>query len=166
MNTESSKTKHSFNIIDVLIIAGIMAVAFFGIYMFSGDIFESRIHTVEYCIKLDGVSDINAVNELEVGERLFSTNMNIPAGIIKKISSENMKITVYDKPSGRYTVKENSGVYSVYIYVDAGCVFENGGYRTENIRVSENTEIEVNVPFLYDSALIIDVNSDSISEDN
>ena len=90
MNNNKNKLTHKFNIIDVLIIAGIIAAAVFGVYMLSGDIFENRIQTVEYCIMLDGVSDITAVSELESGNRLFSTNMNIPAGVIKKVKTENM----------------------------------------------------------------------------
>ena len=156
-NNNNNKLTHKFNIIDVLIIAGIIAAAVFGVYMLSGDIFENRIQTVEYCIMLDGVSDITAVSELESGNRLFSTNMNIPAGIIKKVKTENMAYVIYDRNAGRYITKQHDALYNVYIYVDAGCVFENGAYRTENIRISENTAIDVNVPFLYDGARIINV---------
>ena len=166
MNNEKSKSTHSFNIIDVLIIAAIIAVAVFSVYMLSGDIFASKITTVEYCIRLDGVSDRNAASELETGNRLFSTNMNIPAGIISGVKTENMKTTVFDKSTGRFVTKEDKALYSVYIYLNAGCVFEDGAYRTENIRVSENTEIEVNVPFLYEAAYIVNVNPQKGTEGN
>ena len=46
-NNNKNKLTHKFNIIDVLIIAGIIAAAVFGVNMLSGDIFEYRIQTVE-----------------------------------------------------------------------------------------------------------------------
>lgn len=156
MNNQN-KNKRRFNIIDVLIIIIVVAVAFFCIYIFNDDFFNNRIVTVDYIVRIDGITDADSTAKFENGNRVYSTDENIPIGVITSSKLENMKITVYNSEADRFETVEQEDVYTLYLYIKAGCIFKDGAYKTENLRISENTSIDINVPFIYDSASIIEV---------
>jgi len=163
MNETAKKNKHRFNIIDVLIIIGIIAVIVFSFNMLTGDIFGQKIVNVHYTVKFTGVSTDN-IDYVTNGSRIYSSNVNIPIGILEDIRIENSVSTEYSPSLDRYTEVENEGMYTVYADLVAGCVFRNGAYFTENMRISENTDISVNIPFPYDKAEIVSVSPKTLSE--
>lgn len=159
MNNSTNKPIHKFNIVDVLIIIGVIVAIVFSVKVLKGEFLDGKIINVQYCIKIDGVTS-DALEEYSGGELLYSTNKNIPIGVIEAVRSENMSVTSYNPSARRYITLETPNVYSIYLYITAGCVLKNGCYYTENIRISANTNPEINVPFLYDNAEIISVTTD------
>lgn len=154
-NTKSEKSKR-FNIIDFIIIVGIIAAIGFCVTILTGNMFSNKIVNVRYCVKLEGV-EADAKDTLKEGMRIYSTEMNIPVGVVKSTATENMTITSFDHSTNRFITNEQEGLYTMYLYMNAGCIFEDGCYHTENLRLSENTQIDINLPFAYDSAEIISV---------
>lgn len=163
MSETSKKNKHRFNIIDVLIIIGIIAIIVFSFNILTGDIFGQKIINVHYTVKFNGVNTENTAYVTN-GTRIYSGDINIPIGIVENVRIENSVSTEYSPSLDRYTEVANDGIYTVYVDLVAGCVHRNGAYFTENMRISENTDISVNIPFPYDSAEIISVSPEALNE--
>ena len=161
---KNNNSSRRFNIIDVIIAIGIILAIISCITILSGTFYKSKITTVRYCVKLEGV-DIKAENVLTEGMRIYSSDLNIPVGIVKSSDFQKMTITSFDRETNRFVTKEQDGLYTLYLYLDAGCSFENGCYHTENLRISENTKIDINVPFLYNDAEIVSVTPVNNSEE-
>lgn len=156
MNNSTKKAAHKFNIIDVIIILGIIAAVVFGIKILNGEFLENKIINVNYCIKIDGVTE-DALYEYAGGEVLYSTDKNIPIGVIDAVRYENMSVTSFSPMTKRYVTSEIPEIFTIYLDMTAGCVYKNGCYYTENIKISANTKTDINVPFLFDNAEIISV---------
>ncbi len=165
MNNSTKKSVRRFNIIDVIIIIGIIAAIAFSAKILTGEFLGNKIVNVQYSIKIDGVT-ADALNEYTGGEVIYSTNKNIPIGVVQNVRSENMNVTSYNPAAKRYITSETTDVFTVYLDMTAGCIMKNGCYYTENIKISANTKPDINVPFLFDSAEIISVKTVKNAEES
>lgn len=157
MKSPSNKKVHRFNIVDLLIIAGIAVAVILGFYLLTG-LVEDNIYTVNYCVKVDGVNE-DVYNVLKKGERLYTDGQNIPVGVIEDVRYEKMKYSVFNDLTDRFEMAEHETLYTVYIDVVAGCVLENGAYKTETAVISANTKIDINLPFVFEDAEIIHISA-------
>ena len=148
--------KHHFNIIDVIIIIGVIAAVVFCARILTGSLSVNNTTDVHYCIKLEGVS-ANSINKISERYELYSGKNNIHIGTVKSISYDPMSITYFDRSTNRFVTENQDNIYDLYIYADTKCIFENGCYSVENLRISENTFIDVNIPIKYDRAEIVSV---------
>lgn len=155
MNTHSDKTKRRFNIVDVLIIIGIALAIVAGFNLLT-DLNKDQIYTVKYCVKVDGVNE-GVYRSLTKGERAYIDGENVPVGVIEDVRNEKMKYTYFNTVADKFENGEHDSLYTLYIDIVAGCTYENGAYKTENQTISANNTINLNLPFIYESAEIISI---------
>ena len=157
MNSTVQKEKRHFNVVDFLIILTLIAVAAFAVNYITNDLFSGESATVEYILRVTGVRQTDAL-KLQNGSA-FSSSAGVTLGTVKEIQSKDATTVLFDETSRRFVTAVIPEKVTLYLRIQADCLYKNNRYVIGDIRISANTSPEVLMPFSYENAEIVSVSA-------
>ena len=101
MNQHTNKLKRRFNIIDIVILLALLAIVTFAANYIANDMFSKELVTVEYYLRIQGVSERDAA-KLSVNDAVSANTSGTTLGKIREITVTDEKEAVFNSETGRY----------------------------------------------------------------
>ena len=158
MNQTIHKDKRHFNVIDILIILALIAAVAFAANIIVNDMFANSTVPVEYVLRVSGV-DASKTQKLREGDTLIAAAAGTSLGQILALSVQDAETIVFNYDSGRFVSAAVPGKCTVYLRVRTNCNVKNNMYQIGDTRISANTSPDILLPFLYEDAEILSVNT-------
>lgn len=148
--------KRRFNLIDALILIGILAAVLFAVDYAVNDMSDSRTLELDCTLRISGIADTDA-NKLEKGKALFVGDTAAALGKIRKLRVTERKEAVFDEESDRFVFASVPGESIIYVTVRTRASVKNDRYYFGETLLCANTDIELLLPFPYEKAEIVSV---------
>ena len=156
------RRKHRFNIVDVLFIAALAALAFFFVIRAASGI-APKEREVVFVMQTDMISD-ELVGKVAPGDAVFDNATGQKIGVVTACDTRPAKHTGTSQ-SGTTVVSEVPGYKTLYVTCTASCPpAEGGAFTSSGVVISSGRRYTLMFPNLYCGAEYISV--DSASGDN
>lgn len=99
MNQHTNKLKRRFNIIDIVILLALLAIVTFAANYIANDMFSKELVTVEYYLRIQGVSERDAA-KLSVNDAVSANTSGTTLGKIREITVTDAKEAVFNSETG------------------------------------------------------------------
>lgn len=156
MNQHTNKLKRRFNIIDIVILLALLAIVTFAANYIANDMFSKELVTVEYYLRIHGVSERDAA-KLSVNDAVSANTSGTTLGKIREITVTDAKEAVFNSETGRYVYAPVPGKKTVYLRVSAVCTYKDHSYRIGDYVISAGTSPDILLPFSCDAVEIVSV---------
>ncbi len=143
------KAKSKFNIIDIILIAAVLAAAAFAAFMvISGRVGakKSELRSIEYTVLLTNVKK-SFIDNIKVDDYVTDTVKLMPIGQVKEVDNDNQsEVQIEDYDIGRIVTAEVPDTYDVIVTISATANVENGFYMIGGYQINVGTLVSLRVP--------------------
>lgn len=146
------KVKMKFNIMDVLILLGILAVAAVLLYVFVlsentpvDSLSGNETTKVTYVIEISGVDDIYA-DKISVGETLIDSSKKMNIGTIVAVESQPYVHLGKNLTTGTMELTTVEGKSTIYVTVEADAVLSGISYNIGGYTIYVGEQVNLSLP--------------------
>lgn len=146
------KVKMKFNIMDVLILLGIVAVAAVLLYVFVlsentpvDSLAGNEATKVTYVIEISGVDDIYT-DKISVGETLIDSSKKMNIGTIVAVESQPYVYLGKNLNAGTMELTTVEGKSTIYITVEADAVMSGFSYNIGGYTIYVGQQVTLSLP--------------------
>ena len=143
------KSKARFNIIDIILVAVIIAAAAFGVYLLRSGRLGAKQQTVEreiqYTVLLANVKSRFKSN-IQVGDSVTDTVKLMPIGEVTDVKTVQSTVQIEDYEAGRIVTANVPDTYDISVTVTATATVSGGYYMIGGYQINVGTLVSLRVP--------------------
>ncbi len=147
MNNMASK-KHTFNLIDFLIVLTAIALVFalINYFLHNNNIFSSKNNSnINFVLKLDNVSK-DFHGNIKIGDTVYDSKTEQIMGVITRLEYNDCIEYSYNKNTHSFVKNTLPQNETIYITINSDANFENGRYYIGNDYICAGKTVYIRLP--------------------